>query len=223
MAKNSKEVQQRADEKRRGQRTRNWNVIVYPESAPADWRDILDTEGIQWVESPLHDKDKNPTGELKKAHWHILLLFSSVKTLEQVKGLTDRLNAPNPMMCSSAQGSVRYMAHLDNPEKYQYDKADIKAHGGADLTTLMAPSNAEARAIVKDITAFILENQVSELTDLIAYCLMNDKTEWFNVITEMRTLYICNLLKSQRHSGRKAADIVSGQIFGEAAEPSADR
>ena len=52
-------------------KTRAWTFIVYPDSAPDDWRDILDDLHIPWCESPLHDKDQNPTGEQKKAHWHV--------------------------------------------------------------------------------------------------------------------------------------------------------
>lgn len=56
-------------------RTRNWSVIVYPESAPENWRQILDESHIEWIESPLHEFDTNPTGEIKKPHYHILLLL----------------------------------------------------------------------------------------------------------------------------------------------------
>ena len=52
-------------------RTRNWNIVVYPDSAPAGWRDYMDSLQIEWVESPLHDKDCNATCELKKPHWQI--------------------------------------------------------------------------------------------------------------------------------------------------------
>ena len=107
MATNSKEVQRKADEKRRGSRARYWTVIVYPESAPADWRDVIDKEHIQWIESPLHDKDTNPDGEVKKAHWHLLLLYSGMKSYSQVKKLADNLNAPSPEVCSEARGLVR--------------------------------------------------------------------------------------------------------------------
>ena len=53
------------------QKGRDWTFIVYPESAPLDWRNILDETHIKWIESPLHDKDFNADGTLKKPHWHI--------------------------------------------------------------------------------------------------------------------------------------------------------
>ena len=57
-----KAKQARADAKRAG-RTRNFATVVYPESAPADWMERLDQYHIAALVSPLHDKDKNPSGE----------------------------------------------------------------------------------------------------------------------------------------------------------------
>ena len=42
-----------------------WTFIVYPESAPKNWKEVLDGYHIPWVSSPLHDKDINATGEPK--------------------------------------------------------------------------------------------------------------------------------------------------------------
>lgn len=62
-------------------RCRNWTIVLYPESVPDNWRDILDDLHIEWIESPLHDRDINANGELKKPHWHILLMFGRCKIL----------------------------------------------------------------------------------------------------------------------------------------------
>ena len=40
--------------------------MVYPESAPENWREILDETRMRWIESPLHDRDINPDGTPKK-------------------------------------------------------------------------------------------------------------------------------------------------------------
>ena len=45
---------------------RNWAFVVYPESLPEGWLDLLRETGLQCAISPLHDKDKEPTGELKR-------------------------------------------------------------------------------------------------------------------------------------------------------------
>lgn len=55
-------------EKKKDGRTRNWTFVLYPDSAPDNWRQILDDKHIEWIESPLHDKDVNANGEPKKPH-----------------------------------------------------------------------------------------------------------------------------------------------------------
>lgn len=41
-------------------RSRIWTFLVWPESAPPDWENIIDEHHFEWGHSPLHDKDKNP-------------------------------------------------------------------------------------------------------------------------------------------------------------------
>lgn len=66
----------------RDQRTRNFATVVYPESAPSDWIDKLDQLHVAALISPLHDKDTNPSGEPKKPHYHVLLMFEGKKDYE---------------------------------------------------------------------------------------------------------------------------------------------
>ena len=103
-------------EKYEYEKGRDWTFIVYPESAPENWRTILDETHLRWIESPLHEHDVNADGEKKKSHWHIMLCFDGPVTDKQVKKIIEPLNAPEPKKVGSARGLVRYMAHLDNPE-----------------------------------------------------------------------------------------------------------
>ena len=111
MSKNTKEVQRRADAKRAG-RTRNFATVVYPESAPQDWLEKLAEAKIEALVSPLHDKDKNPDGEPKKAHYHVILMFETVKTTEQVKEITEKIGGVGVEKINSLRGYARYLIHL---------------------------------------------------------------------------------------------------------------
>lgn len=177
-------------------RGRNWTIIVYPDSAPDDWRDLLDKYHIPWIESPLHDKDTNPDGTVKKAHWHVLLLFDGNKSYQQVKDITANLNTVNPQRVESARGMVRYMVHLDNPEKYQYDVKDIKAHGGADIDTLMKPTATNRLQTLKEIITYIHDNQVTNFMDLLMYAIQNND-DWFNIMADYNTLVITKAIDAQ--------------------------
>ena len=116
MPKTSKKVQQRADAKRAGQRTRNWAVIFYPEDLPEDWKEQVDGLHVKWVEGPLHDRDVNADGTPKKPHVHTLFMFENVKHAEQVMdmfgdlfGRTDTgsvSGVPKPQQVSSSTAGV---------------------------------------------------------------------------------------------------------------------
>jgi hypothetical protein len=193
-----------AKEKTRGQgRTRGFNLIVYPESAPENWRSILDELHIAWVESPLHDLDVNPDGEVKKAHYHVTLIFDSVKDIEQVKEITDLLNGPHPQKCNSIRGSIRYMVHMDNPEKYQYDKSKIIAHGGADVAELLKPSNSERYSLIAEMMTFCDENEITEFVDLTKYAIQYRFDDWFPLLCDSAAYVIGQYLKSKRFKNER--------------------
>lgn len=181
-------------------RTRSWTFILYPESAPENWRDILNDLFIEWVESPLHDKDVNPDGEWKKPHWHILLMFPSVKSYEQVVEITDMLNAPSPQKAMSAKGVVRYMLHLDNPEKFQYDRAEIKAYGGADVSELLRPTGADRYELIKEMLVFVKENDIREMKDLLDYAMSERFEDWFPLLSDNSAYIVGQYIKSNRYS-----------------------
>jgi len=187
----------------RTDRHSNWNFILYPESAPENWRDIIDETRIEWVESPLHDKDVNPDGETKKEHYHITLLFPSLKAFHQVEELTKSVNAPIPIKCQSVKGSIRYMAHKDNPEKYQYDWDKIICHGGVDLSSLCAPTATERLQIQKDILNFIRDNHIIEFADLLDCIDKLGNDDWLNVSLNFSTMSINAYIKSRRHKEEK--------------------
>lgn len=181
------------------ERTRNWTFLVYPESAPQNWRDTLDDKHIQWVESPLHDKDDNADGEQKKHHWHILLLFDGNKSYEQVKEITDKLNATIPQKVASAKGLVRYMAHLDNPEKYQYDKAAIIGHGGVDVAEYLKPTSSTRYQLIGEMMDYVRGQNITEMEDLLYYARMERFDDWFPLLCDNSAYIMGAMIKSRRH------------------------
>lgn len=187
-----------SEKKSRGSdRTRNWCIVVYPESAPENWRDFLD--GIEWVESPLHEFDSNPTGEVKKAHWHVLLMFGGVKSYEQVCDFIKPLNCPIPQRCHNAKAAVRYMAHLDNPDKFQYSVGEIVAHGGVDLAEILRPSSSERYGMIREMQSWVKENRVTEFQDLFDYAAAERFDDWFPALCDNCAFVMSLYIKSARH------------------------
>lgn len=180
-------------------RTRNWVVVCYPDSLPENWREILDDMHIEWVESPLHQFDTNANGELKKAHFHVLLMFGGVKSFEQVCEIVSPLNCPIPERCHNAKAMVRYMAHLDNPEKYQYSVRDIIPHGGVDIAELLRPSSSERYSKISEMISWCRSNNIVEFQDLFDYAAEFHFDDWFPFLCDNSAFVVNCYLKSARH------------------------
>lgn len=180
-------------------RTRNWTFVLYEDSAPINWRDMIDNEHIEWIESPWHDKDINADGTAKKKHKHILLLFGGVKSYEQVKEITDKLGQPIPQRTHNAKAMVRYMVHMDNPEKAQYKSSDITAHGGVDLSELLRPSSSERYTLIKEMIDYIRSAGVTEFQDLMDYAADKHFDDWFPLLCDNSAYVVGQYIKSQRH------------------------
>lgn len=146
---------------------RIWACVAYPESLPTNWIEILQETGLQIAISPLHDKDLNPTGEVKKEHYHIIFNYDGPTTQKHVKDLCDSLNMTIPIKLESLRGMYRYHIHLDNPEKYQYDDRDRILLGGFDPSSVNSLTKTEVDKFIQEILDFIEENNILEYRDLI--------------------------------------------------------
>lgn len=206
----------RYDKKRAGQRTRNWTFIVYPESAAENWRELLDEEHLEWIESPLHDRDVNATGEPKKPHIHVLVLYGGVKTFEQVEPLTERLRGTIPQRCANAKALVRYMVHMDNPEKAQYDVGGIVGHGGVDVAELLRPSSSERYALIREMIAYVRQEKIVEMCDLMEYAMEERYDDWFPLLCDNCAYVMGTVIKSYRHKVEPTIKVI--RVDGETGE-----
>ena len=178
---------------------RNWAFVIYPESMPENWRDILYEIGLPCAVSPLHDKDINPDGTPKKPHYHVICTYDNATTSKSVKELvTDRLNATIPIKLENLRGMYRYHLHLDNPEKYQYDDRDREFFNGFDKSSVEKLTHTEIQRLFKEIISFINENHIYEYSDLLTIFLDNDMPELFDVASN-NTIMLTSFLNSKRN------------------------
>ncbi|RRR50968.1 hypothetical protein EI998_09515 [Streptococcus suis] len=68
---------------------------------------------------------------------------------------------PIPERISGLTGAVRYLTHMDNPEKYQYDNTEIQVFGGFDLESCLALSTGDKRQALKEMLGFISDNNIN--------------------------------------------------------------
>lgn len=168
-------------DKKSNLKKRNWAFVLYPESSPADWIDQLSQTGLQCAISPLHDKDLNPTGEPKKAHYHIILCYSGPTSFNVVKQLTERLNQPIPQALEQVKGYYRYLTHKDNPEKYQYSDDDIRTLNGFNISDFVELSKSEVLEIKRKLQNLIREIDILEYSDFMDFLLDNEMSLEYEV------------------------------------------
>lgn len=196
--KENKSIEQEKSYKYEKTKKRYWSFLLYPESAPQNWRDILQMTGLQIAISPLHDKDENPTGEKKKPHYHILLCYNNTTTGRAVKALVDELNQPMPMPVDSVRGLYRYFVHKDNPEKYQYDEKDITTINGFNIAEFSELTVTDKSKIKVELIKFIKEQQIYEYSDFIDKVIELDKDD-YTLIAMTSTIFFNTYLTSVRH------------------------
>lgn len=189
---------------------RNWAFVLYPESAPTDWKERLQLSGLMGAISPLHDKDLDPTGEPKKAHYHIILVYGSPTTYNNVKSFTDELNQPIPQSLEQVRGYYRYFTHKDNPDKFQYSDTEIETFNGFDIGDFVEITKAEVKNIKKELIEIIRREQLVEYADFINYVFDNLSSDCFDVASS-HTIFFNSYLTSARNIGSHPNVIVNSQ------------
>ena len=186
----------------RSQRAKNYVLVAYPEDMPENWLDVMREDMFDMVISPLHDKDKNPTGEAKKAHYHILVSAgTSWITMNKLAEWGRTLKGiAKPQKCSNPKGMVRYFLHLDNPEKHLYNRSEIQVIGQYDIEPFFKATTGEERAIRREIMQFIVDNDIREFADLAEYCLIHNEV-WDDYLAKS-TYYIKEYVASRRYRAR---------------------
>lgn len=176
-------------------RTRNFATVVYPESAPADWQDQLTNCFVPAFVSPLHDQDVNPTGEKKKPHYHVILMFDGVKTRDQASEIFNLIGGVGCEIVQSIRGYARYLCHLDNPEKVQYSAEDVRCFCGADYAGTIGLVTDKYKAIGEMID-FCVQANIFSYATLLEYCRM-ERFDWFRVLCDNGTVVMKEYLKSR--------------------------
>lgn len=182
---------------------RSWAFVIYPESLPENWKEIIEQTGLPMAISPLHDKDINPTGEEKKAHYHVICYYENATTFNNVKqNVTDKLNGTIPIKLESMRGMYRYHLHLDNPEKYQYDDRDRTFFNGFDVDFASKLTRTEINKLIREIHTFINDNDILEYIDLLDILKDNDLFDMYDIAISNTLLFKC-LLDSKRNKEKK--------------------
>lgn len=194
---------------------RNWATVVYPESAPENWIEVLKISGAQVAISPLHDRDLEADEKTpKKAHWHVMMVYPGPKSLASVKAFCSTFGGIQPVPLEAVRGYYRYLTHKDDPEKVQYDEKEIKTLNGFSIFDFIELTRTEILKIKKELVVLIMAENFIEYADFINYLLEKGSDEFLDVGMS-NTYFFDKYLSSRRHKAvpvKKVSDSISGLV-----------
>ena len=116
---------------------------------------------------PVTETAKVPqVGELKKAHRHVYIEFDYSMPLETALGKVAPLNINYLEVINSRRGYLRYLCHLDTPEKARYAVEDTISLGGVDISCLWQQDDTQKYEQDGEIYQIIKENKVHSVNRL---------------------------------------------------------
>ncbi len=179
-------------------RSNKWAFLLYKESAPENYLDILEEMQVPYILSPWHDQDVDKkTGELLKAHKHGALFFDSLKSYTQVSELlTENLNTPKKVqIVLSPKGMLDYFTHAQNPDKTPYNAEDIESGAGFDLDQFLVEQ--QSGRFINEVIDLINDYNFTEFQDLVIYARHNDPRLLTLIMN--RTYFFTKFIESKRY------------------------
>lgn len=176
-------------------KARNWTFLVYPESAPDDWLDILQSHYVPFVVSPLHDKDVAQDGTYKKSHFHVLWCFEGPRTYECMATITRSIGQPRPEPVLSLLGAYQYLSHANAPDKAQYNPDEIQHINGF---VLRKKDQKDMAALRTQILTYVHQHRVVEFAQLVTYAVDNQLFDWLDELVK-HTYFYTSHIKSARY------------------------
>ena len=171
--------------------SRYWAFCVYEDSAPENWRQILRDTYIPCAISPLHDRDIDEiTGELKKPHYHVLLVWGNTTTSSNADSISKGLL--NQTICiniSAPWGYYMYFDHHRETDKQLYDHKDIILMNGLTEAQLKVATKEDERRWKMQIHSYIHDHHICEIDDLYSQLSVMEDLDLYDYATSHFILF----------------------------------
>lgn len=184
-----------------------WTFTAYAESMPENWLSQLKALHVP-CGYVLHDKDvwtaedeeENPehkAGTPKKAHYHFIAKYESLKTLAQVRKDFEFTGIAYFLNVRAFTSMCRYLLHMDEEDKYHYPAEDFKCVSAFEPNFVKKLTKSEELQVLCDITEFVEDNDISEFASIWNYSARNEP-DWLNVLSSKSAYGISQYIRSRR-------------------------
>ena len=167
---------------------RIWATIVYPESAPDEWQEILEDEHIPAYISPMHT-------DSKKDHYHVVIVFEGQKGVNDVKEIFSKIGGVGAEPVNHKTSYLRYLCHLDSKDKPHYDPSEVSSLSGAPLYENVIQEQTPTSDIYAEMIDFIGSQGMITFCDLVDYA-RKYKPAWFSILVKTNASIVWYYLKS---------------------------
>lgn len=199
-------------------RYKYYTCIVYEDSAVKGWLNVLSELHLSVAVSPYHNQDLTATGEPKKPHWHVVFMYDSVKSRSQAMQDFDAIGGVYPhednfsshdkwvqvfdreCVVGSLRSMLRYLCHLDNPDKTQYAIDDVITFSGFNYEKFIS-SNVDEWELLEHVCEFIEEQNVISFNYLVSFARKHRRI-WLHPIVKY-AFFFRELLKSNEWANRE--------------------
>lgn len=150
-------------------RARTYCGILYPNEDPSHLFAIQHLRSSCNFVGIDHDMDIDAEGHLKKEHTHFIVRFPNARYMSAVAkelGILENYIQP----CNDVKGYARYMVHLDDPDKAQYDPD--RAYGNMKEEFIRYVDGSTECSRVREVVKLLdsIEHTVTYREFLLAIC-----------------------------------------------------
>ena len=195
-------------------KSRYWLAISWHDSEPADIEARAKASNLE-ATCILHDKDENELatpvlytdtelqpGQKKKAHKHWIFVFPNTTTENHAKTVIQAITNGNPpKACTNIKGAFAYLTHKHDPDKHQYDPAEIQYFNGFAPENYFNMGAGEEDEAFAAIEAIVDRFGIDEYWRLIEH--LRDNNKDLARFARCHTMHLSAYIKSKHQEKRQ--------------------
>lgn len=185
---------------------KNYTVVAYAESTTFETLLVVFSD-YNCAISPLHDKDVDKNGKIKKAHWHIVIFNANIsvavmKRINSDIGLSTEFRWQEVI---DVDGILNYLTHEKDEGKYHYNQEDIWYSDTFEKPIGRERKNSDMFVVAKEFIDDNCITEISDLFDLLVSCdnhdlldfIFKNESKFKHYIDSLRYKENCNTVRNR--------------------------
>lgn len=178
-------------------RTGTFTFMFYLEDAPVNWQIRLINLRLPGYYINHYRDVEYPLMTLKRPHLHVLIKSDKRYRPDEIRKIAEYVGGSKVKVqpVVSFKGILRYLCHLDDPNKAQYNMEEVQCMCGCNYQKEVGPGYENQAQIVSEIVEFCESEEIYVYADLVSYCVHNNE-RWLRFLIQ-RGKIIFDFMKSR--------------------------